>query len=112
MRPAREWVHPPQAVDLVEMGDASDGGVPFGAAPRSRLGQRRARHDGAAHVFFEGDDLTTVDGELVIHGTGSEDSFNGGWYDVPGRWDGPVALPLGVAVPSGKAIAGTPERAR
>ncbi len=44
--------------------------------------------------FFEGDDKTTVDGELLIHGTGSEDFFNGGWYDVPGRWDGPVALPL------------------
>ena len=24
-------------------------------------------------------------GELVIRGTGSEDFFNGGWYDVPGR---------------------------
>ena len=44
--------------------------------------------------FFEGDDQTTIDGELVIHGTGSEDFFNGGWYDVPGRWDGPVARPL------------------
>lgn len=44
--------------------------------------------------FFEGDDQTTVDGELVVHGTGSEDFFNGGWYDVPGRWDGPVARPL------------------
>jgi hypothetical protein len=44
--------------------------------------------------FFEGDDITTIDGEMAIHGTGSEDSFNGGWYDVPGRWDGPVALPL------------------
>jgi len=37
--------------------------------------------------FFEGDDQTTIDGELVIHGTGSEDFYNGGWYDVPGRWD-------------------------
>jgi len=44
--------------------------------------------------FFEGDDKTIVDGEMVVHGTGSEDFFNGGWYDVPGRWDGPVALPL------------------
>ena len=38
-------------------------------------------------VFFEGDDQTTIDGELVIHGTGSEDFYNGGWYDLPGRWD-------------------------
>ena len=37
--------------------------------------------------FFEGDDQTIIDGELVIHGTGSEDFFNGGWYDVPGRWE-------------------------
>ncbi|MHC4396623.1 MAG: glycoside hydrolase family 172 protein [Planctomycetota bacterium] len=37
--------------------------------------------------FFEGDDQTTIDGELVVHGTGSEDFYNGGWYDVPGRWE-------------------------
>jgi hypothetical protein len=37
--------------------------------------------------FFEGDDQTTIDGRLVVHGTGSEDFFNGGWYAVPGRWD-------------------------
>lgn len=37
--------------------------------------------------YFEGDDQTTIDGELVIHGTGSEDFYNGGWYDVPGRWE-------------------------
>jgi hypothetical protein len=44
--------------------------------------------------FFEGDDITTIDDEMVIHGTGSEDFFNGGWYDVPGRWDSPVARAL------------------
>jgi hypothetical protein len=44
--------------------------------------------------FFEGDDGTTTDGELVIHGTGSEDFFNGGWYDVPDRWDGQMSRPL------------------
>lgn len=44
--------------------------------------------------FFEGDDQTTVDGELVVHGTGSEDFFNGGWYDVPDRWDAPFARGL------------------
>lgn len=37
--------------------------------------------------FFEGDDVTVADGQRVVHGTGSEDFFNGGWYDVPGRWD-------------------------
>ena len=36
---------------------------------------------------FEGDDQTTIDGELAIHGTGSEDFYNGGWYNVPGRWE-------------------------
>ena len=44
--------------------------------------------------FFEGDDQTTIDGELVIHGTGSEDFYNGGWYDVPGRWDAGRSFPL------------------
>jgi len=44
--------------------------------------------------FFEGDDQTTIDGELVIHGTGSEDLYNGGWYDVSGRWDSKRSFPL------------------
>ncbi len=44
--------------------------------------------------FFEGDDQTTIDGELVIHGTGSEDFYNGGWYDVPGRWESARSFPL------------------
>jgi hypothetical protein len=44
--------------------------------------------------FFEGDDQTTIDGTLAIHGTGSEDFYNGGWYDVPGRWDRPRSFPL------------------
>ncbi|MCP4263279.1 MAG: DUF2961 domain-containing protein [Planctomycetes bacterium] len=44
--------------------------------------------------FFEGDDQTTIDGELVIHGTGSEDLYNGGWYDVTGRWDSKMSFPL------------------
>ena len=38
--------------------------------------------------FFEGDDQTTIDGKLTVNGTGSEDFFNGGWYDVPDRWEG------------------------
>lgn len=45
-------------------------------------------------LFFEGDDQTTIDGELVIHGTGSEDFFNGGWYDVPDRWEKQISFPL------------------
>ena len=44
--------------------------------------------------FFEGDDITTVDGQMLVHGTGSEDFFNGGWYDVPDRWDAPFARAL------------------
>ena len=45
-------------------------------------------------LFFEGDDETTIDGELVIRGTGSEDFFNGGWYDVPDRWEKRLSFPL------------------
>ncbi|MFN3651323.1 MAG: glycoside hydrolase family 172 protein [Armatimonadota bacterium] len=44
--------------------------------------------------FFEGDEQVMLDGELVAHGTGSEDFFNGGWYDVPGRWDARYSFPL------------------
>lgn len=45
-------------------------------------------------LFFEGDDQTTIDGNLVINGTGSEDFFNGGWYDVPDRWEKRLSFPL------------------
>lgn len=48
--------------------------------------QSQAFESGGTY-YFEGDDQTTIDGELVIHGTGSEDFYNGGWYDVPGRWE-------------------------
>ncbi len=44
--------------------------------------------------FFEGDDSTAVDGEPRIHGTGSEDYFNGGWYALPDRWDRKFSLPM------------------
>ncbi len=44
--------------------------------------------------FFEGDDRAVIDGELAVPGTGSEDSYNGGWYDVPGRWEMRTSLPL------------------
>jgi hypothetical protein len=45
-------------------------------------------------LFFEGDDVTRIDGELRIHGTGSEDYFNGGWYALLDRWDRKMSLPL------------------
>lgn len=45
-------------------------------------------------LFFEGDDSTATDGIFRIHGTGSEDYFNGGWYDLPGRWDTARSFPL------------------
>jgi hypothetical protein len=49
-------------------------------------------------VFFEGDDSTVVDGELRMHGTGSEDFFNGGWYALMDRWDAAMSLPLSGAL--------------
>jgi Protein of unknown function (DUF2961) len=44
--------------------------------------------------FFEGDDSTVIDGQLRLHGTGSEDYFNGGWYALSDRWDGKLGLAL------------------
>lgn len=44
--------------------------------------------------FFEGDDSTVVDGKMLMHGTGSEDYFNGGWYALMDRWDRKMSLPL------------------
>lgn len=51
-------------------------------------------HRGGHTGFFEGDDLAVIDGEIVARGTGSEETFNGGWYEVPGRWEDRVSLPL------------------
>jgi hypothetical protein len=45
-------------------------------------------------LFFEGDDSIHVDGKMRIHGTGSEDYYNGGWYAVMDRWDRGLSLPL------------------
>jgi hypothetical protein len=45
-------------------------------------------------IFFEGDDKCYIDGELRLHGTGSEDYFNGGWYALPDRWDQGFSLPV------------------
>ncbi len=44
--------------------------------------------------FFEGDDSTSIDGSFRLHGTGSEDYFNGGWYAMMDRWDDKMSLPL------------------
>lgn len=38
-------------------------------------------------LFFEGDDSTYVDNKMRLHGTGSEDYYNGGWYALLDRWD-------------------------
>ncbi len=43
--------------------------------------------------FFEGDEQVTSDGKLRMHGTGSEEYFNGGWYAIPDRWDMAQSLP-------------------
>jgi hypothetical protein len=45
-------------------------------------------------LFFEGDDITHIDGKMTMHGTGSEDYFNGGWYALLDRWDRKMSLPL------------------
>jgi len=45
-------------------------------------------------LFFEGDDVITIDGAMRMHGTGSEDYFNGGWYAMLDRWDRGVSLPI------------------
>ena len=45
-------------------------------------------------LFFEGDDSTFIDGKLRMHGTGSEDYYNGGWYALLDRWDRGVSLPI------------------
>jgi len=57
--------------------------------------------------FFEGDDQATLDSELTIHGTGSEDFFNGGWYDVPGRWETRLSFPLSGCLDYKKHLART-----
>ncbi len=45
-------------------------------------------------LFFEGDDSVRIDGRMRMHGTGSEDFYNGGWYALLDRWDREVSLPL------------------
>jgi hypothetical protein len=45
-------------------------------------------------LFWEGDDSTYVDGKMRLHGTGSEDYYNGGWYALLDRWDRGISMPL------------------
>jgi len=45
-------------------------------------------------MFFEGDDIATIDGKMKLHGTGSEDYFNGGYYAILDKWDARVSLPI------------------
>lgn len=58
-------------------------------------------------TFFEGDDSTVVDGELRMHGTGSEDFFNGGWYALLDCWDAAMSLPLSGALEYAVSLAHT-----
>lgn len=55
--------------------------------------QARAIYSGMTY-FFEGDDSTATDGIFKIHGTGSEDYFNGSWYAFSDRWGTKMNLPL------------------
>ncbi|MEP7144338.1 MAG: glycoside hydrolase family 172 protein [Ferruginibacter sp.] len=55
--------------------------------------QAQGRNPGMT-LFFEGDDVTNIDGQMTMHGTGSEDYFNGGWYALLDRWDRKMSLPL------------------
>jgi Protein of unknown function (DUF2961) len=57
--------------------------------------------------FFEGDERVTIDGRLAIHGTGTEDMFNGGWYGLPGRWNDRGSLPLSGALDYSRQTART-----
>ena len=45
-------------------------------------------------LFFEGDDSTYIDNKMRLHGTGSEDYYNGGWYALLDRWDRGNSLPI------------------
>jgi hypothetical protein len=44
-------------------------------------------------AFFEGDDQTIIDGQMKMHGTGSEDYFSGGYYAIMDKWDRGISLP-------------------
>lgn len=50
--------------------------------------------------FLEGDDLLAVDGQLVEHGTGTEDFLDGGWYFDGGPYSSPFAAMLSISPPT------------
>ncbi len=50
--------------------------------------------EGIKPIWLEGDETFVVDDELMIHGTGTEDYFNCGWYSVENRLDRPGSYPL------------------
>ncbi|MCK7476725.1 MAG: DUF2961 domain-containing protein [Candidatus Moduliflexus flocculans] len=58
-----------------------------GAATSSASSSRRRGSSRAARSSSRATTAPSIDGELAVPGTGCEDSFNGGWYDVPGRWE-------------------------
>jgi hypothetical protein len=57
--------------------------------------------------FFEGDDVVYIDGKLALHGTGTEDAFNGGWYGLPGRWNDRGSFALAGALDYSRQLART-----
>jgi len=57
--------------------------------------------------FWEGDDTLATDGVFRMHGTGSEDYFNGGWYAVRGMWDTTRSMPLSGCLLYSGAVART-----
>src|SRR5208337_5660243 len=57
--------------------------------------------------FFEGNEIAYIDGKMALQGDGSESSFNGCWYDVPGRWYGAYSMPFSGSLEYSKSIART-----
>ena len=45
-------------------------------------------------LYFEGDEYTYADGQLALHGTGSEDFYNMGWYALPDGFSKPGDFPM------------------
>ncbi len=50
--------------------------------------------DNRVPTWLEGDEIFTIDGEMTMHGTGTEDYFNCGWYSVENRLDRPGIYPM------------------
>jgi hypothetical protein len=82
----REEKAPQPKVDfrwLAEQGHGHFAGVLLMTGGKSKL-----------PFWLEGDDRFRVDDGLAVHGTGTEDYFNCGWYALAGRLDGPACYPL------------------